>query len=164
MRCVGRELEELSEEHSGEDGLLDDAKTDKGKLTAKSVKERLKTIRQDTDAADEWKLLEQVLALIDKEGVVGKKMKDAQKVLDAKVVAKYGQLSETEIKTLAVEDRWLAALAASVQNELDRVSQALTGRIRQLAERYSLPLPQLTMEVETLAAQVDEHLKKMGFV
>ena len=48
--------------------------------------------------------------------------------------------------------------------ELDRVSQALTGRIRELAERYATPLPQLTDEVATLAARVDEHLKKMDAV
>lgn len=58
----------------------------------------------------------------------------------------------------------MAALAASVQGELDRVSQALTGRIKQLAERYATTIPQLAGEVETLAARVDEHLKKMGFV
>ena len=42
-----------------------------------------------------------------------------------------------------------------MQGELDRVSQTLTGRIRQLAERYATPLPKLTDEVETLAARVD---------
>ena len=42
-----------------------------------------------------------------------------------------------------------------MQGELDRVSQTLTGRIRQLAERYATPLPQLTDEVATLAARVD---------
>ena len=47
---------------------------------------------------------------------------------------------------------------------LDRVSQALTGRIRQLAERYTSPMPKLTEEVDTLSARVDEHLKKMGAV
>ena len=71
-------------------------------------------------------------------------MKDAQKELEAKVAAKYGKLTEDEIKTLVVDDKWLATLAAAVQSELDRVSQALTGRIRQLAERYATPLPQLT--------------------
>lgn len=30
------------------------------------------------------------------------------------------------------------------------------------AERYATPLTQLTEEVATLAARVDEHLKKMG--
>jgi type I restriction enzyme M protein len=49
-----------------------------------------------------------------------------------------------------------------VQGELDRVSQTLTGRIRQLAERYATPLPQLVDEVEALAAKVHGHLKKMG--
>ena len=87
----------------------------------------------------------------------------AQKALDAKVAARYRQLTEAEIKALVVEDKWLAALALSVQGELDRVSQALTGRIRQLAERYATPLPKLAEEVETLAARVDEHLKQMGF-
>jgi type I restriction enzyme M protein len=71
-------------------------------------------------------------------------------------------LSEAEIKTLVVDDKWMARLSAAVQGELDRVSQTLTGRIRELAERYAMPLPKLTEEVETLAARVDEHLKKMG--
>jgi len=50
-----------------------------------------------------------------------------------------------------------------VQGELDRVSQTLTGRIRQLAERYATPLPQLTTEVEALSTRVAGHLQKMGF-
>jgi len=49
-----------------------------------------------------------------------------------------------------------------VKKELDRVSQSLTGRMRQLAERYATPLPQLVDEVEELSAKVAEHLKKMG--
>ena len=63
-----------------------------------------------------------------------------------------------------VDDKWLTTIAAAVQGELDRVSQTLTGRIRQLAERYATPLPELTDEVAALAARVDGHLKKMGAV
>jgi type I restriction enzyme M protein len=40
----------------------------------------------------------------------------------------------------------------------------LTGRIKQLAERYATPLPKLLDELESLAVTVDEHFKKMGFV
>ena len=58
--------------------------------------------------------------------------------------------------------RYAHWLAAAVQGELDRVSKTLTGRIRQLAERYEAPLPQITSEVETLAARVEKHLDKMG--
>lgn len=50
-----------------------------------------------------------------------------------------------------------------MRTELDRVSQALAGRIRQLAERYATPLPALNAEVEVLAAKVNGHLEKMGF-
>lgn len=109
-------------------------------------------------------MLEQYLALIEQEITANKKVKDAQKTLAAKVAAKYGQLSDAEINALVVEDKWLAALEASVQWELDRLSQALTGRIKQLAKRYAARLPQLTADVEALAARVNEHLKNMGFV
>ncbi len=162
--AISRQMEEMDEEHGGEDGLLAEAKTEKGKLTVKSVKDRLKVIKGDKELQDERKLLETYAALIDQEAAAGKKAKDAQKAFDAKIAAKYGQLTEAAIKTLVVEDKWLAALATSVQSELDRVSQALTGRIRQLAERYATPLPKLADELETLAARVSEHLKTMGFV
>ena len=67
---------------------------------------------------------------------------------------------KAEIQTLVVDDKWLTTLAADVQGELDRVSQTLTGRIRQLAERNASPLPQIVNEVATLSARVDEHLKQ----
>ena len=56
----------------------------------------------------------------------------------------------------------MARLSAAVRGELDRVSQTLTGRIRELAERYATPLPKLNDEAAMLAARVEEHLKKMG--
>ena len=163
VAAIQQAMEEMAEEHSGEDGLLESAKNDKDKLTKASVAARLKEIKGDADAADERKVLSDYLALIEKEAATSAKVKDAQEALMAKVAAQYGKLTEDEIKTLVVDDKWLATLAAAVQGELDRVSQTLTGRIRELAERYATPLPQLTGEVATLAARVDEHLKKMGF-
>lgn len=162
--ALARQLEELDEEHGGEEGLLNDARTDKGKLTAKSVKDRLKAIKREADAADERKVLEAYLDLIEQESAASKKIKEVRKALDVLVARKYPQLSGDEIKALVVDDKWLAALAAAVRGELDRVSQGLAGRVRQLAERYAVPLPRLVDEVDTLAARVDEHLRKMGFV
>jgi type I restriction enzyme M protein len=157
-------LEEMAEEHGGEDGLLEAAKNDKDKLTKASVAARLKDIKGDAEAADERKVLNDYLSLAEKAAATSAKVSDAQEALLLKVAAQYGKLTEDEIKTLVVDDKWLATIAAAVQGELDRVSQTLTGRIRQLAERYATPLPQLTGEVATLAARVDEHLKKMGAV
>ena len=162
--AITRQLEEMDEEHGGEDGLLAEAKTDKGTLTKASVKARLAEIEDDDDAGDERKLLTEYLALIENESAANKQVKDAQKALEAKVAAKYGALTEDEIEVLVVDDKWLATLAADAQSELDRVSQALTGRIRQLAERYAMPLPKLTEEVECLAARVAQHLKNLGAV
>jgi len=161
--AISRELEELDEEQGGEEGPLAEGKTDKGKLTAASVKARLKAIKHELDVDEERQALENCLALIEREAEASKKAKAAQKVLDAKVLAHYAQLSETELKALVVDDKWLATLKSDVQTELDRVSQALTGRIRQLAERYATPLPALNAEVEALEAKVNAHLVKMGF-
>ena len=161
--AFAREMDELAEEHSGEDGLLEEAKTDKGKLTKVSVKARLVAIKYDWNANEERKVLNNYLKLIEKESAASKKVKDVQKMLDAKVASQYARIDEDEIKTLVVEDKWLAILATNIQTELDRVSQALTGRIKQLAERYSAPLPKLNTEVETLSTKVEGHLKKMGF-
>lgn len=159
-----RELEELDEEQGGEDGLLAEGKTEKGKLTAASVKARLKAIKHELDVDEEQQALGNCLALIEREAEASKKVKAAQKMLDAKVKAHYAQLSEAELKALVVDDKWLATVEADVQTELDRVSQAISGRIRQLAERYATPLPTLNAEVEALAAKVNAHLAKMGFV
>ena len=67
-----------------------------------------------------------------------------------------------EIKALVVDDKWLATLAASVQGELDRVSQNLTARIRQLAERYAAPLPKLKKVKSAAAASVRVALQAMA--
>jgi type I restriction enzyme M protein len=162
--AFAQQLEEMADEHGGEEGLLAEAKNEKDKLTKASVTARLKEIKADAEFADERKVLKDYLALVEKQDEAADKVKQAQKELEAKVAAKYDKLTEDEIKTLVVDDKWLATIAAAVQSELDRVSQALTGRIRQLAERYAAPLPQITTEVETLGARVDEHLKKMGAV
>ena len=168
--AITRQMEEQDEEHGGEGGLLEEAKTDKGKLTVKSVKDRLKALQALTvraeiaDAQDEIKALRAYAALLEQEAAASKKAKDAQKALNAEVTAQYAHLTLAEIQTLVVQDKWLTTLTASVQSELDRVSQALTGRIRQLAERYATPLPALGDEVEVLASRVEEHLKTMGFV
>ncbi len=126
------------------------------------MKARLKEIGNDPLYADERAALEAYADLLEQQTEAKAKRKAAQEDLDRKIDAKYPKLTEAEIKTLVVDDKWMAALAAAVQGELDRVSQTLTGRIRQLAERYATPLPKLTDEVATLAARVDEHLKKMG--
>jgi type I restriction enzyme M protein len=160
---AARAVEELDEEHGGEDGLLFEAKTDKGKLTAKSVKDRTRDIRADKDAGEERAMLKTCLALIEAEVAAAKAVKEAQAELDAAVVAQYAKLTEAEVKVLLVEDKWLAQVRGDMLAEVDRVSQALAGRVKVLAERYATPLPRLAEDLDVLSARVAAHLKRMGF-
>ena len=162
--AIVQSMEEMAEEHGGDEGLLAEVKNDKGKITKAAIIARIRKIKDDGEFADELNALKEYLTLIEKEADANSRVKDWQMQLEAKVAAKYGQITEAEIKTLVVDDKWLTMLAAAVQSELNRVSQVLTGRIRQLADRYATPLPLLTKEVETIAARVDEHLQKMGAV
>ncbi|MEO9079695.1 MAG: N-6 DNA methylase, partial [Rhodanobacter sp.] len=158
-----QQCEEMREEHSGDDGLLVEAMDD-GKLTVKGIKDRLKQIKRQYAFADEREVLEAYLHLLEQEANASRQAKQAQAELDQLVASQYAKLSEADIKTLVVDDKWLAALDAAVQGELDRVSQSLTGRIRELAERYATPLPELSEQLQSLGDKVDQHLQKMGFV
>jgi len=166
LASIEQKLDERLEEQSGEDGLLAEViegEGEKQKITAKAVKARLTEIGRDRDYAEERQALEDYSQLLDQQADAKARLKAAQEDLEARLDAKYPTLTEDEIKTLVVDDKWLATIGAAVQGELDRVSQTLTGRIRQLAERYATPLPQLTDEVATLAARVGGHLTKIGF-
>ncbi len=107
--------------------------------------------------------LEKYLALIEREAKASKKVRDERAELDRKVYEKYGELDEDEVKTLVVDDKWMRTLDAAVRSELERIAQNLTGRIKTLAERYEMPLPQLDAGAKDLTAKVDGHLEKMGF-
>ena len=109
-------------------------------------------------------MLKQWQALSEQVAVLKKAVKAAEIALDTQAYEQYAKLSEAEIKTLVVDDKWMAYLSATVQGELDRVSQTLTGRVRELADRYATPLAELADEVENFAARVEEHLKHMGAV
>jgi type I restriction enzyme M protein len=153
-------IAELEEEHGGEEGrfgALD-------KIATAEVNARLKEIDGDKESRDEAAVLRRWLDLSESETALKRTVKAQETALDTLAYEKYPKLGVSEIKALVIDDKWMTDLSATVQDELDRVSQTLTGRIRELAERYATPLPTLVDEVATLAARVDEHLKEMGAV
>lgn len=127
----------------------------------KQYRKRLKAVPLPENLADLHATV-RYLELLEEQSGLKSKVKEADVALDKLAYEKYPQLSVAEIKTLVVDDKWLAALATAVQGELDRVSQTLTARIRQLAERYAIPLPQLVDVVADLSFRVNEHLIRMG--
>lgn len=160
LEAVLAKLTELEEEHSGEEAVFSGF----DKINAVNVKERLREIgRDDADAADEVAVLTAWQALVADEVALKKKLKDAEAALDAAAYARYPQLSEAEIQNLVVDDKWLAALDVAVHGEMDRVSQALTQRLKELTDRYGTPLPRLVDQLGELETKVQKHLATMGF-
>ncbi len=159
---LSQELDTLVEEHSGEEGLLEEATNDKGNLTKTGLRKRLKEIADDPEFADELAVLEQCQTLMDAEAAAKKAVKAAQEALDKQVFTRYPKLSEVEIKQLVIADKWQAALQAAIEAEIERVTQQLANRVQALTERYAEPLPQIVDKVAVLACKVEKHLQKMS--
>ena len=158
LESVGTTITGLVEEHSGEEGAFGELE----KINKGEVSKRLKEVRDDPDYNEERGVLEQWLLLDQRQSDLRGMVKKADADLDKLAREKYPQLSLEEMKMLVVDDKWLGTLSQALHQELERVSQSLTSRIRELAERYDTPLPELVDEVAQLSARVDEHLKRMG--
>ena len=161
---AARDLEEFVEEHSGEEDLLKDAKNEKGSVTKAAIKDRLKAIKNESESDDEEAALSRCLELVEAESAAKKAVNGTQTALDTKVLARYDKLTETEIKTLVVSDKWFAAIQASFEGEVQRLIQGLAGRVKELEERYAATLPELEQQVDELSSKVEAHLNKMGLV
>lgn len=135
-----------------------------------------KAIKKGSFGIDGWKrgiaddegrfasldLLHEYLELVQAESGAKAAHKTANHELVREVVARYPDLTEEEIRTLVVEDKWTASVESGVKEEAERVARTVAGRVRMLEERYAEPLPEVAAEVESLSERVEEHLRKMG--
>jgi type I restriction enzyme M protein len=153
-----QELESYLEENSGEDGLLAEALNDKDKVTKVTITARLKVATDKEEKA----ALKQAKALFDAEADSKKVLKEAQDQLDRAVFKHYATLSEDDIKTLIVNDKWHATLQSRIQAEIERIIQQLANRVKELEERYAESLPTISQSVDALSLKVAAHLKAMG--
>ena len=158
LDSASQELETYLEENGGDDGLLNDAVNDKDKVTKATVTTRLKVATN----ADEKAALKQAKKLFDCEADAKKALKEAQDALDLAVFKQYSKLSIDEIKSLIVDDKWLATLESNLIAEIERITQQLANRVKELEERYSEPLPMIMQSVTSLSDKVAGHLKAMG--
>ncbi|CAG0938857.1 partial putative type I restriction enzymeP M protein, partial [Candidatus Brocadiaceae bacterium] len=162
-------MEELREEHGGEDGLLANAIDDKGKISKGNLQKRLKELTMDNEQwtiedKEEIKILKVYLKLTEQEAEVQAKIKAAKTDVEKKVIAQYPKLSIDETKNIVVDKKWMHNMEQRIRTEMDNISHRLTQRIKELVERYEATLPTLTNEVDVLEKKVNSHLKSMGFV
>lgn len=151
-------LESYLEEQGGEDGLLLEAINDKDKITKASVAARTKLTKDN----EELTALKQATTLFNADAAAKKAVKEAQESLDLMVFKQYSKLSLDEVKSLIVDDKWLTTLQHNIVAEIERVTQQMANRVKELEERYSAPLPTLTQSVDDLSDKVAGHLKAMG--
>ncbi|WP_448761259.1 N-6 DNA methylase [Acinetobacter tandoii] len=115
------------------------------------------------DNFDNLSVLYRWLDLSNKIKTAKHKVKELFTKLDDDTYKYFFTLTESEIKELVTDDKWLADLAKQINADVERVAQRLTVRVRELAERYEFTLGQLTQSVEDLEKQVEAHLVAMGF-
>ncbi len=152
-------MEELEEEHSSDEGWF----AEYDKVNKANVAKRLKDIAKDKTAKEERAMLEEYLQQADIYSNNNKAAKEQADELDKKTLAKYGTLTEADVKQLVVDDKWMAAIEQTISAEMERISQRLTQRVKELAERYETPLPAMADEVKALEDKVYTHLHKMGY-
>jgi type I restriction enzyme M protein len=151
-------LAEHEEEHGGEEGALGALE----KVAKAEVNARLREIRNDREAKEESAVLRRWLELSESEATLKRAVKEQDAALDRLAYEKYPTVTESDVKPLVVDDKWMAYLSAALRGDLDHVSRTLTERVRELAERYATPLPELINEIEVLSDRVTGHLVAMG--
>ena len=104
LDSVTARLSVMAEEHGGEDGAFAELE----KVNKTSVATRLREIKHDEDAQNEATVLNGWLKLNAQEPGLKKCIKKVETVLDGLAYAKYPELSESEIETLVVDDKWMA--------------------------------------------------------
>jgi type I restriction enzyme M protein len=154
------QLNELQEEHSGDEGIF----ADFDKVNKGTVGKRLKEIAKSKDAMEEIEVLTRYMELIEEQAELKTNIKEADDELDRMALEQYSKLSEDDVKKVVAEAKWMRAMETAIHGEMERISQRLTGRIKELIERYETPLPEIDKELSALEAKVNAHLNKMGFV
>jgi type I restriction enzyme M protein len=154
-------LDSIIEEHSGDEGLLSEVLSEKGKIVKKLMSTRIKEISQDIEFSDEFKVLNECLEIQEHIDSITSKIKSAKTKLNDQLLISYKDLNEEKIKHLALK-KWTSALTAYVEEDRLRVSQNLVARISTLSARYDEVFDTMVNRVEKLDKAIRVHLIHMG--
>jgi type I restriction enzyme M protein len=158
VAAAGQALDDLYEEHGGDEGLLVELFGEKTRIARKDVAAKLKDKSLE---ADEKTALREYLDALDAESAAKEALRTTEEDLNEKAAAKYGNLTKQEIQTLVIDDKWIRHIASAADTELQRLASTLSGRIKELAARYERPLDELTALTARLSSRVNEHLRKL---
>lgn len=164
VETLNADMEELREEHGGEEGLLSNAIDDKGKISKANLVKAIRELgKRNEENAEEFDMVATYKKLMDEEANTQTKIKTAKDELEKNVIAQYPKLTVDEIKMVVVEKKWMANMEQRIRTEMDNISHRLTQRIKELADRYEKPMPKLTNDIFFLTNKVESHLKQMNY-
>jgi type I restriction enzyme M protein len=144
--------------------LLSEATNDKGNLTKATVTTFIKDNKTNPTEKESVALTNSLLKLFNSDTELKKELKVKTTTLDDLTLKKFKELTEAEVRTLVVDDKWLTSLQTLIQMEIDAISQRLTTRIKELSDRYENSLGELDSDTKKLEDKVNAHLEKMGLV
>ncbi len=161
LQAAAQAIEEYTEQHAVEDGLLWEAVED-DKITASTVKNRLKAAKAEKAEADEIAALNHLTRLYAAETLAKRAVKTAAAELAENALAQYGKLTTSDIKSLVIEDKWGSTISAGIEAVLTSALHTFTRRLSVLAARYERTVGELAADVDELSAKMHSHLAAIG--
>lgn len=113
--------------------------------------------------ADEYAALTLYSQKYAERDTVDKAYKTARKAFDEKLVAKYAELTDDEIKHLLFDMKWMAKLVADVCDEIEQVLNTLSSKVLLIAKRYEHTLGEIEDRTAKSRAAVVSALERMGY-
>lgn len=152
LEVTQQKLDEHIEEHAEDFEILD-------KVNASMVNKAIKSCLDQ-----EQKQVYLLYISLDKGISMQKKaVSEAIAELTKKVVEKYPELTEDEIKHLVVDCKWMETISHRLEDEMTALTQQIADNVTTLAERYAETLGETTSAVNELEKQVLGSLEEMGF-
>ena len=158
MEALIREMPELAEfDIRNKNGTFG-----KAKLKA-ALKQASETAAVQEIYAEEYAALTAYATKAAEKDVVDKEWKAARKSLDDKVLAKYSELTDEEIKHLLFDIKWMAKLVTDICNEIEQVMNTLCSKVLLIAKRYEYTLGEIEDRTAKSKAAVVSALERMGY-
>ncbi|MGH3277509.1 MAG: type I restriction-modification system subunit M [Trebonia sp.] len=158
---ASRAVEEYIDEHGSEEGPLSRVMDD-SKVSRALAAERLKVARHEGCDPEEVDVLKHLLKLYEAEAGAKRTAKEAQAELDQITLKQYGKLTEDDVKTLVLDDKWRTVIISRVLSLANLLTLEFVGRIQVLGERYATTVDDLISELAQHEAVVARHFTKMG--
>jgi type I restriction enzyme M protein len=107
--------------------------------------------------------LEHAVELFGAESAAKNAAKKAKAALDRTTLDKYGDLTESDVKALVLDDKWGATITRRVDGVLTSLVVNLVARTQVLGDRYGRTVEELDSSLASFDEKVSEHLAAMGF-